>query len=139
MVVGILKESESENRVALLPQEVATLKKMGVDVLMELTAGSRAFAADSDYLSAGANWQSCKDVISGADMLITINPPVHDNINSFREGQILCSVLNPVINSEWLDKARLQGLSVLALDLWFPVLPVLSQWIFLSLDGTRWL
>jgi H+-translocating NAD(P) transhydrogenase subunit alpha len=117
MVVGVLKESESENRVALLPQEVATLKKMGIEVLIELNAGARAFAPDSAYLSAGAQLAERKDVIAGAELLITINPPVGDNINTFREGQVLCSVLNPVLNSEWLEKARLRGLSVLALDL----------------------
>src|SRR5664279_2922698 len=117
MIVGVLKESESENRVALLPAEVATLKKIGIDVLMELNAGARAFAADSVYLSAGAQLAERKDVISGAELLITINPPLEDNINSFREGQVLCSVLNPVMNSEWLEEARLRGLSVLALDL----------------------
>ena len=42
-----------------------------------------------------------KDVISEAEMLLSINPPVEDDINSFREGQVLCSVLNPV------DKQRL--------------------------------
>lgn len=117
MIVGVLKESESENRVALLPAEVATLKKLGIDVIMELNAGARAFAADSDYLSAGALLAERKEVISGAELLITINPPVDDSINSFREGQVLCSVLNPVVNREWLEKARLRGLSVLALDL----------------------
>jgi len=50
-------------------------------------------------------------------MLLSVNPPVSDNINSFKKGQVLCSVLNPVDNSEWLEKARLHGLSVLALDL----------------------
>lgn len=117
MTVGVLKESESENRVALLPAEVASLKKMGIDVLMELNAGARAFASDSTYLSAGARLAGRKEVISGAELLITINPPVEDNINSFREGQVLCSVLNPIVNSEWLEKARLHGLSVLALDM----------------------
>ncbi len=117
MIVGVIKESESENRVALLPAEVATLKKMGIDVLMEKNAGVRAFAADTAYLSAGASLAERKEVISGAELLITINPPLRDNINSFREGQVLCSVLNPVMNSEWLEEARLRGLSVLALDL----------------------
>ncbi|HZY26499.1 MAG TPA: Re/Si-specific NAD(P)(+) transhydrogenase subunit alpha [Bacteroidales bacterium] len=117
MIVGVLKESESENRVALLPAEVVTLRKLGIDVIMELNAGARAFAADSDYLSAGALLAERKEVISGAELLITINPPVDDSINSFREGQVLCSVLNPVVNREWLEKARLRGLSVLALDL----------------------
>jgi H+-translocating NAD(P) transhydrogenase subunit alpha len=117
MIVGVLKESESENRVALLPAEVANLKKMGINVLIELNAGARAFAFDSDYLAAGARLAHRKEVISGAELLITINPPVDDDINSFREGQILCSVLNPIVNSKWLEKARLRGLSVLALDM----------------------
>jgi H+-translocating NAD(P) transhydrogenase subunit alpha len=117
MTVGVLKESESENRVALLPAEVASLRKMGIDVLVELNAGSRAFAADSDYLSAGARLAERKDVIAGSEVLITINPPVQDNIDTFREGQVLCSVLNPLVNNGWLDKARLHGLSVLALDM----------------------
>jgi NAD(P) transhydrogenase subunit alpha len=50
-------------------------------------------------------------------MLLSINPPVKDDISSFKTGQVLCSVLNPVDNSVWLEKARLRGLSVLALDL----------------------
>ena len=49
--------------------------------------------------------------------LLSVNPLLEDDINSFREGQVLCSVLNPAENSEWLEKARLQGLTVLALDL----------------------
>jgi NAD(P) transhydrogenase subunit alpha len=50
-------------------------------------------------------------------MLLSINPPLEDDINSFRKGQVLCSVLSPVENSAWLEKARLRGLSVLALDM----------------------
>jgi NAD(P) transhydrogenase subunit alpha len=50
-------------------------------------------------------------------MLLSVNPPTDENIESFREGQILCSALYPVENREWLEKARMKGLSVLALDL----------------------
>jgi NAD(P) transhydrogenase subunit alpha len=46
-----------------------------------------------------------------------VNPPVEDDIRSFREGQVICSVLNPVENKDWLEKARIQGLTILALDL----------------------
>ena len=37
-------------------------------------------------------------------MLLSVNPPLDDDINSFREGQVLCSVLNPVENSTGLRK-----------------------------------
>lgn len=117
MTIGVLKESESENRVAILPGEVVALKKIGIDVLVENNAGERAFASDPAYQKAGAQTATRKEVISESVMLLSINPPVDDDINSFKEGQILCSVLNPVENSKWLEKARLRGLSVLALDL----------------------
>lgn len=117
MKIGVLKETGTENRVAILPAEVVAMKKMGVDVLVETNAGERAFAPDSAYQTAGATFAERKVVISESEMLLSINPPVTDNINAFKRGQVLCSVLNPVDNSEWLEKARLHGLSVLALDL----------------------
>jgi NAD(P) transhydrogenase subunit alpha len=58
-----------------------------------------------------------KEIISRAALLLTVNPPLDDDIKSFSDGQILCTVLNPVENNVWLEKARLQGLTVLALDL----------------------
>jgi len=117
MIIGVLKESGTENRVAILPAEVVALKKMGIDVLVETSAGERAFAPDSAYVAAGAILDDRNMVISKATMLLSVNPPVENDINSFKEGQVICSVLNPVENSEWLEKARIHGLSVLALDL----------------------
>jgi NAD(P) transhydrogenase subunit alpha len=117
MVIGILKEFGNENRVALLPGEVASVKKLGVDVLTELNSGENAYASDNDYSAAGATVVSRKEVIAKSEMLISVNPPLGDDIDSFREGQILCFVLNPVENREWLEKIRMKGLTVLALDL----------------------
>ena len=117
MITGILKESGTENRVAILPAEVTVMKKMGIDVWVELHAGQKAFSADKDFQAAGAVMAERKEIISKADLLLCVNPPVADDINSFREGQVLCSVLNPVENREWLDKVRIKGLTVLALDL----------------------
>jgi len=117
MILGILKESGNEKRVAMLPGEVSVLKKMGIEVLVELHAGERAFAADKAYMSAGAKMVERNEVISKAEILLAVNPLIEDDITSFREGQIICSVLNPVKNSKWLENARLYGLTVLALDM----------------------
>jgi H+-translocating NAD(P) transhydrogenase subunit alpha len=117
MIIGVLKETGTENRVAFLPAEVISLKKMGIDVVVETDAGLRAFASDQAYQDAGARVVERRNVISEAEILFSINPPVEDNIDSFKEGQVLCSVLNSLENRDWLEKARLKGLSVLALDL----------------------
>jgi H+-translocating NAD(P) transhydrogenase subunit alpha len=117
MIIGILKESGTENRVAILPGEVSVLRKMGIEVLVELHAGERAFADNKAYQAAGALTVERNEVISKAAMLLLVNPPFDDNIDSFPEGQILCLVLNPVENVKWLEKARLKGLTIMALDL----------------------
>ena len=117
MIAGILRETGNENRIALLPGETAALKKLGMEVMVEFHAGERAFVSDNEYTAAGATIADRKEIISRAALLLTVNPPLNDDIKSFSDGQILCTVLNPVVNSLWLEKARLQGLTVLALDL----------------------
>ena len=117
MIIGILKESGKENRVAMLPGEINILTKLGVDVIVERKAGEKAFVTDDDYLSAGAGVSERKEIIKKSDLLLTVNPPLDDNIDSFKEDQIIFTVLNPVENHSWLDKARLHGLTVFALDM----------------------
>lgn len=117
MTVGVLKEAGNEKRVALLPGEVSVLKKMKTDVLVETRAGENAFAYDKDFESAGATITGRKEILQKAGLILSVNPPVNEPLESFHEGQVLCSVINPVENREWLDRVRLKGLTVLALDL----------------------
>lgn len=117
MVIGILKESGAERRVAMLPGEVAVLIKLGVSFIIEKGAGEKAWAADKDYLAAGASVADRKEIISISGLLLSVNPPLEDNPDIFTEGQILCCVVNPAENRKWLEKARLMGLTVLALDI----------------------
>ncbi|MRR24445.1 NAD(P) transhydrogenase subunit alpha, partial [bacterium] len=92
------------------------LKKLGLQVVVEKGAGDRAFASDSAYQSAGAEVSDRNDVISKSSMLLSVSAPVSES-DHLREGQIICSVLNPVENIAWLENARQKGLSVLALDM----------------------
>ena len=117
MILGILKESGTENRVAMLPGEVTVLKKMGIEVLVEFHAGDSAFASDDSYVAAGAESAQRKAIFSKAEMLLSVNPLINEDINAFREGQVLCSMLNPTENSNWLESVRESGLTLLALDL----------------------
>ena len=117
MIIGILKESGAEKRVAMLPDKVAAIKKLGVEIIVERGAGEKAFASDNKYHAAGAVISERNELISKCSFLLSVNPLLEENIKSFKEGQILCSILNPSENSEWLERARIQGLTVLALDL----------------------
>ncbi|HEX2967660.1 MAG TPA: NAD(P) transhydrogenase subunit alpha [Bacteroidales bacterium] len=117
MIAGILKESGSERRVALLPGEVLSLRKLGAEVIVENHTGENSFTSDDDYIKAGAILARREEVITRSDILLSVLPPVDDSIGAFRAGQVLCCIVNPVENSQWLEKARQKGLTVMALDL----------------------
>jgi NAD(P) transhydrogenase subunit alpha len=117
MIAGILKESGSEKRVAMLPGEAAGLKKLGAEVLVETGAGDNSFASDDNYRSSGTVVTSRKDIYEKAEVIISVDRIPESDLELCREGQVLCSMLNPVENSGWLEKARKKTLTVLALDL----------------------
>jgi H+-translocating NAD(P) transhydrogenase subunit alpha len=117
MVIGILKDCGTENRVAMLPCEAAGLMKLGVEVMAENGAGDLAFASDKDYKAAGVTVVPRNDVFSKAGLILSVNPIPENDLKSCREGQVLCCVVAPVENAKWLEAARLRCLTVLALDL----------------------
>lgn len=117
MIIGILRESGDENRVAILPAEAASLIKLKLALMVEEGAGAKAFSPDAEYLAAGAAIAARREVIAKADLLFTVNPPLNDDVGLFRQGQMIFTVLDPVENREWIEKVRLRGVTVLALDL----------------------
>ena len=116
MIIGILKEEGSENRVALLPESVATLTKMLVTVFVEKDAGIKAFASDADYETAGAKIASKADVIAQSEMLIKINPPSDGELSQMKEKAVFLAVLNPFFNQDLIKKLAEKNITSFSLD-----------------------
>jgi len=116
MIIGLLKEPEYENRVAMLPESVSTLVKMNVTMLVEKGAGERAFASDEDYQQAGAKIDSKANVIKNADLVLKINPPTKEESELLKEGQIFTAVLNPYFNKEIIKDLAKKNITTFSLD-----------------------
>lgn len=116
MIVGLLKEPQFEKRVALLPEAVAVLRKLNVDVLVETNAGVGAYVSDADYQVAGANLASRDKVFSGADVLIKINALTTEDVNACKPNQVVLSVLNPFQNKELISLLAEHSLTSFSLD-----------------------
>ena len=54
MILGITKEPQYDNRVSVLPELIEQIKKLNLQVIVEKSAGERAFASDDMYYSSGA-------------------------------------------------------------------------------------
>ena len=116
MTIGILIETPGENRVAMLPESVAALVKMNVTLLVETNAGMSAFASDKEYIEAGAKIVTKAEVISGADLLIKIQPPTTEEIALLKDGQVIMAVLNPYFNAELVKQLAVKNITSFSMD-----------------------
>jgi H+-translocating NAD(P) transhydrogenase subunit alpha len=116
MTIGILKEGSGENRVALLPDHVLTLKKFNVEVILETQAGFNAAAPDSSYVDAGAQALLREEILNKADLLISLSMPSSDIISRLRPGQIVLGGLNPLQNKDLVDLLVHHGITSFSLD-----------------------
>jgi len=116
MTIGILKEIEGENRVAMLRKGVATVVNMNVTVLVETGAGQAAFASDEEYEQSGAKITTKAEVIAGADLLIKIQPPTPEEIALMKEGQVIMAVLNPYFNANLIKELAAKNITSFSMD-----------------------
>jgi len=104
MIIGILKEEFPERRVAMLPETVAAIRKMNVQVLVETGAGLSAYASNDAYELAGAQLVSKHEVLEKAGMIIKINAPSQEEIDLLKEDQLLLAAFNPMFDKELVNK-----------------------------------
>ena len=116
MILGILKEPDFENRVSLLPEGVVELLKFKVQTLVEQGAGERAYASDEDYLTAGAEVISRKEIYNRAEVVLVIHAP-DTEFEKLKPEQVLISVINPMMETDLVSKLTKLGKTVFSLDI----------------------
>jgi NAD(P) transhydrogenase subunit alpha len=90
-----------EQRVALVPSELARLAAVGVEVAVEQGAGASALYPDEDYVAAGAEVvEGRSELFDGADLVAKVLPPTVDETGALPEGVSLLSFLAPSAHLE---------------------------------------
>jgi NAD(P) transhydrogenase subunit alpha len=114
MIVGVLREGGSENRVALLPENIQTLVKKKITVLIESDAGSSSCASNEEYVDAGAAIQTKEYILKESDLILKINPPEDKDIPA---GKVMVAILNPLSNTDIVQKLAKAGVTSFSLDM----------------------
>jgi H+-translocating NAD(P) transhydrogenase subunit alpha len=108
-------EEGLEQRVALTPQAIQKLIKLGATVQTPKGLGAEAGFSEADYTAAGA---TVVDVDLGqADMLVLVNKPHADVLAKLRPGTITVSFLDPFRSKDLIKTLRDQQLSSLCMEL----------------------
>lgn len=95
MKIGVPKEiKNNENRVAMTPSGVLTLKTAGHEVFIETGAGLKSGFTDEDYSREGAIVVATAKEAWLADMVMKVKEPLEEEFGYFREGLILFTYLH---------------------------------------------
>lgn len=94
MKLAVVKEtSEGEARVAMVPELVAKLTDLGYEIVVEPDAGVLALCGDAHYIAAGATVEV--DALSGADVVLSVQPLTSSQLRRLRPGAATVSFLAP--------------------------------------------
>lgn len=116
MNIGVLKEPENEARVSLLPEHLSTLKKLQVNVLIETSAGVKAFAVDDKYVEAGASVMSREEVLKQSDILVSIQPLTDADILNAK-AKVLLGLFQPLYDAVRIANWASKGITVFSIDM----------------------
>ena len=115
MICGVIKESASENRVAVTPQTVEKLSKIGLKIIIEKELGTHLNWKDACYVNAGAKALSRDEVIEQSDLLLCVEAPSPEILNKLPRGTTVIGFLDPFRQSKTVDalcENRLTSISV---------------------------
>ncbi len=112
-----------ERRVAITPENVARLTKMGFAVAVEHDAGAAAAFGDDDYQKAGAEViADTRALWQAGDIVLKVQPPathpdlgVHE-ADLLRQGGTIISFLHPAKNSDIVSLLAARKATAIAMD-----------------------
>ena len=117
MLVAVPKEiRDGEKRVALVPDIINKLTRLGLEVAIESGAGNSAQASDDAYRAAGAQVVA-GDVLKSADVVLSVTALTPAQIATLKKGAITISFLSVVNQRESIDAAVAAGVSAFSLEL----------------------
>lgn len=118
MKIVVLKEIKvPEKRVALTPDVVKVLMKVGFECRIESGAGIASGFYDSAFEAAGASISPDKDqLLAQADILLKVNAPTVDEVRGMKDGSVLISFLYAYTIPEVVDICVMQNVSAFAMD-----------------------
>ena len=117
MQISVPKEIKpGEKRVALVPDIISKLTKLGHEVFIESGAGVAAEYSDAQFLAAGAQIKQ-GDVLVNSDVVLSVQPLTPSQIKSLKKGSLTISFLSPTTSTDSIDAAVSASVTALSLEL----------------------
>ena len=107
-----------ERRVALVPDVVKSLVRLGAEVTVERSAGTASGISDADFETAGARIVDGPAAgLAAGDVVVRVRPPADDDIGRLTRGVTLVSLLDPLAQPARAQRLAGAGVDAYALEL----------------------
>ena len=118
-IIGSVKEDlASEKRVSITPEIVKKLVNLDFSVFLEKKYGEHLNIADEEYKNEGASLESsAKEVLEKSEIILRVNCPSNDEINSIKNKSILIGQFDPILNREMINKMIKKDVKIFSLNL----------------------
>ena len=111
-----LERKEGEKRVALVPDIINKLTRLGYEVAIESGAGDNSQGTDAAYTAAGASVVK-GDVIASADIVLSVQPLTPAQMGTLKKGAATISFLSTVTAVDSIEAAVKAGATAFSLEL----------------------
>jgi len=117
-IIGSVKEDlASEKRVSITPETVKKLIDLNFSVLLEKSYAEHLGIADEEYKNKGASLESsAKEVLEKSEIILKVNCPSNDEINSIKNKSILIGQFDPISNKEMINKMIKKDVKIFSLN-----------------------
>ena len=117
MLIAVPKEiKDGEKRVALVPDVISKLTRLGLDVVIESGAGTYSQGSDAEFESAGAKVVA-GDVLKSADVVLSVQPLTPAQMSTLKKGAVTISFLSPTTAVDSIEAAAKAGVTAFSLEL----------------------
>ncbi|MFP6639888.1 MAG: Re/Si-specific NAD(P)(+) transhydrogenase subunit alpha [Myxococcota bacterium] len=122
MIIGVPKETASgERRVALVPDSVSQLTKLGPDVIVQAGAGVEAGFEDAAYEEAGARIVLEAAAAFAADLVVKVQPPGEagsgHEVDALQPEAALISFLRPLDQTDLTERLVARGVTSFSMEM----------------------
>jgi NAD(P) transhydrogenase subunit alpha len=107
-----------ETRVALIPEHIARLVKMGAHITVETGIGQTLNISDEDYAQVGAALEADRsNLFRAADMVLRIRKPTLEEVALLKEESIYVSLLDPFNERELVEALENKSVASISMEM----------------------
>ena len=119
MEISVLKDTHpEETRVALIPSNVKKLVGLGANIAIEQGIGKELNIDDAEYEKAGAKIVNDRNtLIKNGDVIVRIRKPEVSELESYKEGAISISYLDPFNNPDLISLLSSKKINAISMEM----------------------